>query len=530
MPVRLEPVYLANVLLFVSGVDAIKAFPFVSKHCQVATLTLKVNPAAFSHPPRDILRFFPNINTMNVDDLTDFKKSDTLPDTVTALVVKCVNFTNLPKGLLRYADRVVEIQSSRSFNRDLADVSLFPTLQRLSLDTIPDRLVMPGHKLKTLRVRHPKHDKTPLDVFPAECAEQIVHVFDSKKAVATAKAQPLPPNVRVFCSSISKGITPEDVFKWGSQGRVTLSEKFGVDKLRAFNETLPLPYSAVTVPLKTRCAVCDVSFLTGITSLFLSCPETDTIILPTNVVQYFHPGTKEVTVSGTENLTFLGVIKRNIRTAPLPKLRELDWRGGVLSDETLPFPIGDLTTLSKLNVFANDIDPAFRFPTQLTSLGLDGHNAVDIAAVTRLTRLQELNIELPENENPLDLSGLTALTKLFTDILPVSRFPTSIVEYRVSLCSVTDLSFLTNLTSLSLSLEWGTRVTFPTGLKKLVINGGKLSDSNISAVSLEYLEMWGGPVTHDDLAKLPKTLRMIDGLFYPESLKEHLGETFPLLE
>ena len=72
MSARLEPVYLANVLLFFSDIERIKAFPFVSKNCYKATLVLKVNPAAFSDSPREILKYFPNINTMVVDDLRRF--------------------------------------------------------------------------------------------------------------------------------------------------------------------------------------------------------------------------------------------------------------------------------------------------------------------------------------------------------------------------------------------------------------------------------------------------------------------------
>ena len=64
MTVRLEPIYLANVLLNVTGYGTVNAFPFVSKNCLEATLTLKVNPAGFCTEPRTILTFFPNINTM----------------------------------------------------------------------------------------------------------------------------------------------------------------------------------------------------------------------------------------------------------------------------------------------------------------------------------------------------------------------------------------------------------------------------------------------------------------------------------
>ena len=88
MSVRLEPIYLANVLLHLKGVDAIKAFPFISKDCREATFSLKVNPAALSESPREILKLFPNINTMVVPTLSAFKETDILPETVTVIVFK----------------------------------------------------------------------------------------------------------------------------------------------------------------------------------------------------------------------------------------------------------------------------------------------------------------------------------------------------------------------------------------------------------------------------------------------------------
>ena len=88
MSIRLEPLYLANVLLFIKDNDTTKAFPLVSKRCHVAALTLKRNPEGFTNSPDQILRFFPNINTMVVATLSCFEGVQTLPDTVTSIVVK----------------------------------------------------------------------------------------------------------------------------------------------------------------------------------------------------------------------------------------------------------------------------------------------------------------------------------------------------------------------------------------------------------------------------------------------------------
>ena len=136
-----------------------------------------------------------------------------------------------------------------------------------------------------------------------------------------------------------------------------------------------------------------------------------------------------------------------------------------------------------------------------------------------------------KNKHPLDLSGLTTLTKLIAGKSPVSRLPTSLVECEVSLRSDTNFSPLTSLTSLCVSMKPGIRVTFPAGLKQLSINEGKLGDSNIGDVALEVFQTgWCHRIARDELEKLPKTLKKISGSYEPESLQEHFREMFPLLE
>ena len=218
MPVRLEPAYLANVLLFVDDVETVKAFPFVSKSCLEATLTLKVNPGAFCFEPRSILKFFPNINTMVVESLMYFKKTDALPDTVTALVVQQLFSDDLTDSSIRVADRVVEIQGfSPVTDPHPTDSTFFANLKRLALNGVPDRLTLPSHTLKRLTVTPGQWDGDLFARFPPECAEQVVIVFDSRRVFLEAKARPLPPNVRVFCNNVGEGIAPEDVFGWWSR-------------------------------------------------------------------------------------------------------------------------------------------------------------------------------------------------------------------------------------------------------------------------------------------------------------------------
>ena len=317
---------------------------------------------------------------------------------------------------------------------------------------------------------------------------------------------------------------------------IILSDGFGVDDLRAYNDVLPLPYTLVTLEQKTTCAACDLSFLTGVTGLWVMGLTDATLTLPPRLVHLsVDDGSRQVTVSGTENLTSLSVSSEDSRTTPCPKLEKLCLScGETLSDKTLPCSIADIPTLSKIHVMKDAIDPDFRFPTQLTSLYLKVFNGpVNVALVTSLTRLQFLNFNVDEGQDhPFDLSGLTMLTWLRSSDTPISGLPSSLVECKVRLLSDTDLSSFNNLTMLDISLHSKIRVTFPTGLKKLYVSSGQPFQSNISDVALESYELKGWPrqITQEDLEKLPKTLKHIDGFFEPESLKEHLHEMFPLYE
>ena len=108
---RLEPIYLINVLLFVEDAQANSAFPFVSRNCREATRTVRTNPVSFSGSPRAILMRFPNTNTMGVNGIACLETSETLPATVTSVVVASVDFKHLTDEQLRFAERVVEIRN-----------------------------------------------------------------------------------------------------------------------------------------------------------------------------------------------------------------------------------------------------------------------------------------------------------------------------------------------------------------------------------------------------------------------------------
>ena len=110
--------------------------------------------------------------------------------------------------------------------------------------------------------------------------------------------------------------------------------------------------------------------------------------------------TKRVSLGGTESLTHL-FANMTVTATPCPKLQSLGWRDNVLSERRLLFPVGDLTTLSGMNVVVDGIKPGFRFPTQLTALRLQVREEyVDVALLTPLTRLQSMVIEIRNDKDP----------------------------------------------------------------------------------------------------------------------------------
>ena len=450
MAARLEPVYLANVLLYIDDPDTITDFPFVSKRCREATFVLRVNPAELGYDPQVVLRLFPNINTLVVSELSNLDEIEVLPDTVTGIVVQSVCPDDIPDEVVPFVDRIVEIRSSVITNTP-ADFTQFSHLERLRLDGVPERVVLPEHRLRRLTVGG--WDTAwvePLEVFPPECAEQIVFVFDSSLSVYRAKEWELPPNVRIFSSEIGYHVSPSDFYPWPSgweRNEIRVTDYFGLAELRAFNEQLPIPYTCIDLSFDSTLPEFDISFLTDIAALGIKHLKDATLTLPKSVVELtLERNTQRVTLSGTENLVCLRATDQSVIVPPCPKLRFLHWCGKTLSEQTFPFPVTDFPALFSLNVKTERIDPGFRFPTQLKVLRLKvSDGSVDVALLTPLTRLQELTIDVDKDSDPLDLSGLTALTELDANKSPISQLPTSLVECTALLPSGFDCSHLTRL-------------------------------------------------------------------------------------
>ena len=112
----------------------------------------------------------------------------------------------------------------------------------------------------------------------------------------------------------------------------------------------------------------------------------------------------------------------------------------------------------------------------------------------------------------------------------LGSLPTSLVECSVSTWSKCDFSANTNLTSLKINLDQAVRVTFPTQLKGLCVEGNMVAASNIHSVELEWFRcsVASFRLTPEFLATLPRTLRLVEGWFDPPALEDRLTDFFPL--
>ena len=532
MTTHLEPFFLANILLYVEDSHAIKAFPLVSKSCQTAVLTLKVNPSHFCDSAHDILTFFPNLNTLVIKDLSQLDSVDTIPNTITSIVIKMIDFSKVTQSGLRFADRVVEVQGCCSCY-ERWDFSLFPRLARLS--TYPRGfLTLPTHTLKHLKLHCTLNNDDPFRLFPPECAELVTCVFDSLLDFWTVKNECPPPNVRLFCNHIGRGITPEEVrFTSMAQGEMSLSKGFDVDALRAFNALFLIPFRDASLWLTVHRPAYDVSFLTRITSFTVCLHRNDlrecALALPTSVRKLNFFNARRLSLTNTENITSLRLQDAHMALTPCPRLLDLNWQGATFPTERVP--VCDIAALSALSLWVETVQPDFVFPPGLTSLFLHIEDkAFDCARLTHLTRLQRLNVTV-KGRSVLDLSGMTALTKLDAHSSPTANLPVSLVEYRANFRAPCDLSRLTALTALDVSAK-KVCLTFPTSLKALKISRGESLTSNIAETPLEAFDAQYSSLalTRKLLETFPKTLRKLKGRIEPESLKDVLPELFPLFD
>ena len=147
--------------------------------------------------------------------------------------------------------------------------------------------------------------------------------------------------------------------------RLTLTDGFGVDELRAFSERCVVPFRKAELQSnKADMATCDI-FLTGLTRLVIEHLTDDTLTAPTTLVRLkreYCAG--RLSVAGTKNLTRLKVASDDSTVTACPRLRELNWYGVTLFEALVP--VRDVTTLSAMTVSVRDINPAFVFPTGRT--------------------------------------------------------------------------------------------------------------------------------------------------------------------
>ena len=111
---RLEPLYLANVLLFTDEATDYPAFFAVARACRDAALILRTNPLGTAAlPVRHTLALFPGINTLQVATADQLADADVPPSVTRIVVFRLAGPMTVRTG--RFPDhipRVVEVKKA----------------------------------------------------------------------------------------------------------------------------------------------------------------------------------------------------------------------------------------------------------------------------------------------------------------------------------------------------------------------------------------------------------------------------------
>lgn len=214
------------------------------------------------------------------------------------------------------------------------------------------------------------------------------------------------------------------------------------------------------------------------------------LTVPTTLVSLSVPDScKDSSITGAENVMSLGLSDGAVTHCP--RLVELGWNGHHCTNEKMPFT-NTPTTLTYLRMNSHTIADDFVFPTSLRKVALlrvkvpIGHTLLN-----GLTNLVDLEIHFDpdavKNQVPLDLSPLVSLTNVDAHDVPVAKLPTSLKECELTLFRTFDFSALTQLTFLKITIKGWPKVTFPTQLETLWIDG-MMDMNNIKDVALK--EFW----------------------------------------
>ena len=528
MSTRLEPVYLANVLLHLPDMETLKAFPFISKNCHAAMDTVRRNPVGSAGSRvATILSLFPNINTLVVNNAFQLNKVDSLPDTIASIVVGSWRFASFDLAPSPFASRVVAIHNATLFGYSM-DLSSFSSLELLITGCIPESVTPPAHRLKSIRLVSCFNVRSSLDVFKPEWCDRLDIIVPSVEVFASLKTQSFAPNVHLFCTKLGEGVQPVEFMPVDPSAEVdaVLSPSFGADELRVFNDNALVAAPLTVDGSALQAPACDFSTLSWVPRLLLNYIKDVTVTLPTTLQELTANRCPRLTLVGGDALTSLALNMTPASMAPCPHLKELLWMTPRCATDQLPFPIHTLTSLTLIDVTANTMADGFQLPPNLVSLALTVREGTfEEMVVEAPPPRADPNFQAPPHQ-PLDLSALTCLTRLVVLGLPVGHFPISVKECTVELDRDTDLTALTSLTSLHLELPSDPTVLFPTQLEQLYIGSGFMKESNIKDVALKEFSCGGHRTwTEEMLQILPSTVKKLH-VVRPEQLPTGMFSDF----
>ena len=286
--VRLEPVFLSNVLLFFTNVNDVKAFVLVSKPALTATRILKTTPFLVSEKPLTIttlLTLFPNINTLSVHSFEHLRAIETLPDQVSAIIVDHWNADIGPATLPSFADRIVEVKHFSSIDEWDATLSGCHGLQKLAIDQCYGFIDLPSHKLKRIRITAPQFLDPIEPIIESDSCETLQ--FINLRGYCSEEFQSFVqsfPHIDYFYNDLNYDLTPS--YFWAPTSPSTVVELWNKRlsaHVHSLNARVLLPFRDVQI-----CSVFeahpDLSLFSFITSL--STPVfADLMTIPTTIVK-----------------------------------------------------------------------------------------------------------------------------------------------------------------------------------------------------------------------------------------------------
>ena len=517
---RLEPVFLANVVLFLTDCTTLSEFIRVSRKCRKTLHFLRKNPN-ISFVKNDFclslfelhrtLDLFPNIETLVVSHFTFLgRNAPFLPSSIKRIVLTERITKEQVKRLavLPCADRIAEV-SIEWESEETLDISSLVSLERCSLScssSVP-QIVFPPQRLSLFVADifnvHESSISTLQRLCNAPAERVVVRLPLESDPQDPSLADLFSENPAVmFRFPFISGI--EEVFKnvicetrWFFFNRIPPPTQEEMDahfaahlpeEITVDSNLSPPPHldlSAFTSLHSVASFGVHVDFPPGVTRLE-GAPPT----FPSSLCELFlHNQNNLTALPKLDHLTAMTFLSNQHRfecvPEHLPCIKEL----AIQDIQDIP-SLGAFTTLTWLNLVRCSFCPNPSLPASLCFLALEG-TAPPCSSLSTLTNLTRLDID-QSNETTLqhlDLSHCTKLVSLWSLSPAVFLLPDSLLNIWVEVHSDLDLSHFASLVCLFLEKKAEATVTLPLRVEQLCLKGFDAAPAGLKKCSVDFLEL-----------------------------------------